>query len=51
MSIQNLKTCRQEQTPDSPFTGIMPVYKYEDDKLLSDFPNANRMFTTSTRYA
>ena len=38
----------QEQTPDSPFTGIMPVYKYEGDKLLSDFPNAKRMFTTST---
>ena len=26
----------------------MPVYKYEEDKLLSDFPNAKRMFTTST---
>ena len=26
----------------------MPVYKYEGDKLLSDFPNAKRMFTTST---
>ena len=38
----------QEQTPDSPFTGIMPVYKYEEDKLLSDFPNAKRMFTSST---
>ena len=38
----------QEETPDSPFTGIMPVYKYEKDKLLSDFPNGTRMFTSST---
>ena len=38
----------QEETPDSPYTGIMPVYNYEENKLLSDFPEADLMFTSST---
>ena len=48
MSIQNQKHVGQEQTSKSPFTGIMPIFKYEDGKLLSEFSNAKRMFTTST---
>lgn len=38
----------QEEFPDSPYTGIMPVYNYEEGKLLSDFPEADYMFTSST---
>ena len=41
----------QEQTPDSPLQGIMPVYKYEGDKLLSDFPNAKDVYYIYYRYA
>ena len=37
----------QEQFPDSPYTSIMPVYNYEEGKLLSDFPEADYMFTSS----
>ncbi len=38
----------QEEFPDSPYTSIMPVYNYEEGKLLSDFPEADYMFTSST---
>ena len=39
----------QESLPESPFTSIMPIYKYEGDKFLSDFPEANLMFTSSAQ--
>jgi hypothetical protein len=39
----------QEEIPNSPFTGIMPVYPIEDDKFLSDFPEADLMFTSSAQ--
>ena len=39
----------QEQTSKSKsFTGIMPVYKYEDGKTTIRFSNANICLNTST---
>ena len=49
MSTQNQITWgKNKHHNSSVYNSIMPIYKYEEDKLLSDFPNAKRMFTTST---